>query len=141
MADMIVPRDALLNWANAQIENLPTLTDCYLRLITAPLEISWYTTLEELEAAQATYPGYDAVQLVGWSTPVIPGVDATTEADIASFQATELTTAIAYGCYMTSADGTRWWGAAPFLAPVAISDTAEFQIVTSFNLRSLLGSP
>ena len=140
MPNIIVPDEATLNWAQAQIDDLPTLTDCQLRLFRTSNIIDADTTLAELLAAESDFEGYAPVALVGWTDAVIIGDDASTEADTVSFTATATDPQDVYGCFATSLDGNKLWWACKFASAIPTPFGTELQIDTSINLRSIFNS-
>jgi hypothetical protein len=137
MSNLIVPNAAKLSWAQAHIDDLPTLTDCYLRLIQDSLTLDAVTTLAELDAIQADYPGYAPVQLENWSEAVIIEAKAMTEADPATFEADEDDEQELYGCYATNGAGDRLLFAFLFDDPIPVPFEAELQLVVALDFDSI----
>lgn len=140
MANLVIPNESKLDWLQAQIDGEPTLQDCVLRLFTSPVTVDQYLTTLELDALEATYPGYVRQPLENWSDAVLIDGNAETEADTVSFQADADTEGNVYGCYATNAIGTRLWGACSFATPVPIPFEAELQIDVAFDLASLFNT-
>jgi len=135
--NLVIPDEAKINWAQAQIDDLPTLSDCYVRLISGAVAIDQYTTLAELEAVQSSFEGYMPQQLLNWSDAVIIGADAMTEADIVTFAATADSDDTIVGYYVTNASGTKMWGAATFAEALPVPFDADLEIDTTVNLGSI----
>jgi len=89
VSNLILPNQAKLNWAQSQIDDSPTLSGATIRLYDSPLVITSATTLEALEAVQATFPGYAAKLLDEWSDAVMIAGLAGTEADPVVWEGTE----------------------------------------------------
>lgn len=140
MPNLIVPKEALLNWANAQIDDLPTLNDCRMRLFRTSNVIDADTTAAELVAAEADFPGYAPMPMGDWSPSVIVAGEAVTEPDTAIFTATADDPQDVYGCFCTSLAGNKLWFAAKFDAAIPTPFGTELRIDTSFNLRSIFTS-
>jgi hypothetical protein len=138
MSNLIVPNEAKLSWAQAQIADTPTLTDCFLRLIQDSLILDADTTLAELEAIQADYPGYAPVQLENWSEAVIIEGKAMTEANPATFEADEDDEQELFGCYATNGAGDRLLFAFLFDDLVPVPFEAELQLVVALDFDSIL---
>lgn len=137
MSNLIVPNQAKLNWMRAQIETIPTLADCWLRLYKQPLVITPATTLAVLEAAQATYPGYQALPLSGWTDAVVVNSKAITEADTLTYEASAESEGDIYGCYATNGAGDRLWFCSAFGAGVPVPFNAELQVDVQLDLASV----
>jgi len=140
MSNIVVPNEAKLNWAQAQIDNSFTLSDCHLRLIKADLTIDRDTTLAELTAIQADYPGYAAVLCHDWSNTVIIEGKAMTEAAPCDYQATEESEQVMHGYYATNGAGDRLLFAGLFDDPQPISMESELQVVVQLDLDSIFNS-
>jgi len=135
---LIVPDEAKINWAQAQIDDAPTLTDCYLRLFKSTLIIDSATTLAELEAVQADYLGYAPIQLENFSDAVIVDGAALTEPDNVTFEADEEMEGEIFGCYATNGAGDKLWFATLFDDPVPVPFDAELLVSIQLNLASIL---
>jgi len=114
MSAMIVPKEALNHWLNAQLDNSVTLTDCVLRLFQANVPVDLDTTLAELMAQQSTYPGYSQQAIEGWTPSVVIADKATTIPDDITFEATAADAQKIYGCFATNSAGSKLWFALNF---------------------------
>lgn len=137
MSQIIVPNEAKLNWAQAQIDGTPTLTDCYLRLFKSPVIIDRETTLAGLEAAQCTFDGYAPILLENFSDAVIVDTSAMTEADVVSYEATADSEDEIFGVYATNGAGDKLWFASPFSESVPTPFLAALQISIELDLNSV----
>lgn len=137
MSNLVIPNEAILNWAQALILDIPTASDCYLRLFKAAIDIDAATTLAELEAAQADYDGYAPIQLANWSDAVIVDSAAMTEADVVSYEAAADAEGSIYGCYATNGAGDKLWFASLFSEAVPIPFLAELQVSIELDLASI----
>jgi len=137
VSNLIVPNEAKNNWAQSQIDNTPTLAGSTLRLYSSPIVISTATTKAELEAIQATFPGYTAKPLENWTETVIVGNNAITEADPVTYEATAAATGNIYGCYVISGAGGLLLGVVPFDTPVPIPFNVELQAVIQIDFGSI----
>ena len=140
MANLIVPYQSMVNWLNAQIDDMPTLNDMRLRLFKEPLTVDLATTSAELVAAEATFPGYVQQTIVGWTDAIIDDGEALTEADTATFTASATNTQQIYGCFATSLAGNKLWFAVRFDAAIPTPFGVELQIDISINLASIFNS-
>jgi len=138
--NIIVPSEALENWAQAQIEDLPTLNDCRLRLFRTSNPIDADTTLAELEAAESDFEGYASVPLVGWTDATVIDGKAITEADTVSFTATATDPQDVYGCFATTIAGDKLWWAEKFTTPIPTPYGVDLQVDTSIDLASIFSS-
>lgn len=140
MSNLVVPNEAKLDWAAAQIEDSPTLTDCVLRLYSGDLTIDASTTQTELDALECDFPGYTPQPLTDWTDPVIIDGKARTEPEAALFEGTADTPGEINGCYATNAIGTKFWFASKFTSPVPIPFEAELQVPIELDLASIFST-
>jgi len=140
VADLVIPDEAKLNWAQAQIDDAPTLSDCFLRLFKTSIPIDRFTTLAELEAVQCDYVGYTPIQLTNWSDAVIVESAAMTEADVVSFEAEEEQESEVVGCYATNGAGGKLWFASLFPEGIPTPFNAELQVSIQLDLASILSN-
>ena len=140
MSNLILPNQAKLNWAQSQIDDSPTLSGATIRLYDSPLVITSATTLEALEAVQATFPGYAAKLLDEWSDAVMIAGLAGTEADPVVWEATEDTEGLVYGLYVVNGAGDRLLGVCPFESPVPIPFNVELQAVIQIDFDSIFST-
>lgn len=137
MSNIIIPNEAKLNWARAQLEDLPTLSDCFLRLYKQSTAIDSATTLAELEAVQADFVGYAPIRLEDWTDAVIVDGEAITEAATVTYEADEDQEGEIFGAYATDGAGTKLWFAFQFSAPVPVPFNAELTVDVQFALDSI----
>jgi len=137
VSNLVIPDEAKINWAQAQIDDVPTLSDCFLRLYKGFLVIDRDTTLAELEAVQADFVGYAPIALGNWSDAVIVESAAMTEADIVTYEATEDDEENVYGCYATNVAGDKLWFASPFTDVVPTPFSVPLEVSVELDLNSL----
>lgn len=137
MSNIFLPDEAIWNWAQSQIDNLPTLEGAKLHLYQSGLEITTATTLDELEAVQSTFAGYDPKLLANWSDAAMIGTKAMTEADPVSWEADEETEGTIYGVYATNGAGDRLLFLSTFSSPVPIPFGSELQVSIEVDFDSI----
>ena len=137
MSNLIVPNEAKVNWAQSQIEDVPTLAGAKVHLYSSPIVITTATTLEALDAVQATFPGYSPKMLDEWTDAVVISGMAGTEADPVVWEATAATAGMIYGLYVVNGAGDRLLGVCPFESPVPIPFNVELQAVIQIDFGSI----
>lgn len=127
---------------------LDTLTDMiasilsgsfYMRLYTSSITINSGTTLSSLNAVEATFTGYSAVQLTTWSTPALDGSNAA-----ASLTTQGQFTPTAgggsgnlYGYYITNSARTKFYGAEQFSgAPITVPQNITLEVDFTYTVLS-----
>lgn len=137
MTNLYLPNVAKLHWLQCQIDELETLAGATLHLYKSGIIITPATTMAELEAVQATFPGYVPKGLVEWSNAILVDGKAITEADPVTWQATAASVGMLYGVYAVSGSGFGLLGVSPFTTPVPIPFTSELQVSIEIDLGSI----
>jgi len=140
MATLVMPNEALLNWADAQVDDLPTLSDMRVRLIESAVTIDQATTASELLEAEATYAGYDPVELGEWTAPVIIDGEAMTEPEVITFGNTSGATVSVYGAFGTSLTGDKLWWVSSLGGLIHVPHGSELQIDLSILLATIFNN-
>jgi hypothetical protein len=124
---------------------LDTLTDMvssllgtwHMRLFSSNLTPSSTTTLAALLAAEASFTGYAAASLTGWTTPSIDGTSAAiTTSTTGQFTPTSAGgTGNLYGYFLTNAGGTKLYGAERFAsAPLTEAQNVTLEVDCTYSL-------
>jgi len=108
------------------------LDNCRVGLYKQPFGPTVDTTLAELEAIEADYPGYARHAIAAWNGPFIAQNGKTLVADDAIvFQATgDDSTNTIYGQFLIGSDSVTYLGAEPFNTPISLGEAGRALVST-----------
>lgn len=136
MANMIVPREAEINWLNVIIAAALN-TDTMHLWVSASYTVSATTTLADLVAIEASFTGYSPVSLGTWTVPSIDGSGAASSTTYNGiFTNNGVTATTVYGMYVTDYTDSFLHGAEQYTSPISIPASLSFQDVLTFTVLS-----